>query len=224
MSVPGNGIIRVGINTANPFLVSKTGNGDLSGVAIDLAAEIAGSLNLEFRSVPYESAGSLFDAVDRDEWDIAFLAIESSRAQKAAFTKPYAHIEGAFLVKDAAPFRANEDVDAPNVKIAVGKNAAYDLHLSRVLKNASLLRGNGPAQALQFLLAGEADVAAGVRKSLEAVAKQHNGLRILPGSFMTIPQGIAVPISKAAGVVYLQEILDLAALSGQLNRILERHA
>jgi hypothetical protein len=39
------------------------------------------------------------------------------------------------------------DVDKPGVRIAVGLNSAYDLYLTRTLKNATLVRaktGTGP--------------------------------------------------------------------------------
>lgn len=220
---PHPGVIRVGINVANPFLAKRTEAGALVGVAMDLSLEIARFLDQTFEPVPYDSAGRLFEAVDRNEWDLAFLAIETSRAEKAAFTKPYAMIEGVYLVKDESRFQTIQDIDAPGVAIAVGKNAAYDLHLSRTLKHAHLLRTDGPAEALRFFMSGEADVAAGVRKGLEAAAHQNTGLRLLPGSFMTIPQGIAVPKARVASLAGLQTFLDTATRTGLLARILGRH-
>lgn len=218
------GTIRFGINVANPFLTRKESIfGELAGVAIDLAKAVAGSLELPFEFVTYDAAGKLFDAVDTGAWDVTFLAIEPARAEKVLFTSPYATIEGTYLVKSLVDFPTLADVDRPGVRIAVGRNAAYDLFLTRNLKHARLVRADKPSAALSLFTSGEADVVAGVRQGLTVFANGDGRLHVLPGCFMSIEQGIAVPKAKQFAAAYLQRFLDDEIKLGRVDEIIARH-
>ena len=54
--------------------------------------------------------------------------------QGIAFTAPYVLIEGCYLVRDASPIRSNDEVDRPGHRVVVGQGSAYDLFLTRELK------------------------------------------------------------------------------------------
>src|SRR5207237_1346581 len=81
--------------------------------------------------VAYESAGRMADAAKADEWDIAFLAADPSRAQDISFTAPYLEIEATYLVLPASPLTTLDDVDRPGVRIAVSDKRPYALALRR---------------------------------------------------------------------------------------------
>src|SRR5690606_6816495 len=105
-------------------------------------------------------------------------------------------------------------LDAPGVRIAVGKGAAYDLYLSRSLQHAELVRGPTSASAIELFLEQNLDAAAGVRQPLEAAANDHAGLEVLPGHFTSLRHAMAVPAGKAAAQVDLQAFIEAMKASG----------
>ena len=62
------------------------------------------------------------------------------RGEGIAFTAPYVLIEGAYLVPADSPIQANEEADQAAHRVAVGKGSAYDLHLTRELRHARIVR------------------------------------------------------------------------------------
>jgi polar amino acid transport system substrate-binding protein len=107
----------------------------------------------------------VFEAVKSGAWDIAFVAIEPVRAAEIDFTAPYVIIEGAYMVPADSPLKQIADVDRPGVRIAVGLNSAYDLYLTRTIKNATIVRaatGGGRAM-IELFVNDKLEVAAGAR-------------------------------------------------------------
>jgi len=57
------------------------------------------------------------------------------RAQAIEFTAPYVIIEGTYMVHKDSSLKQVADVDKPGIRIAVGLGSAYDLYLTRNIKN-----------------------------------------------------------------------------------------
>ena len=219
------GRLRVSINVGNPILARRAdaAEGGAAGVSVDLAREFARRLGLECELLVFASAGESVDAVKARQADLGFFAIDPKRGEGIAFSAPYVLIEGAYLVKDGSPLRANEEVDRAGQRVVVGKGSAYDLYLTRELKNAGILRApTSPAVVAHFLETG-AEVAAGVRQQLEMDAARTPGLRLLPGRFMVIQQAMGVPDDRGEVVTALREFVEEMKASGFVARALERH-
>lgn len=212
--------LRAAINYGNPVLAQRSGKGEPGGVSVALARELAQGMGVELEIVPFETAGKVVDAASQNVWDVAFLAIDPKRAEDIAFTSPYVLIEGTYLVRKNGPYSDISQLDAPGVRIAVGKGAAYDLYLSRSLQHAELVRGPTSASAIELFLEQNLDAAAGVRQPLEAAAKDHAGLQVLPGHFTAIRQAMAVPAGKSAAQANLQAFIEAMKASGFVARAL----
>lgn len=133
------GRVRATINLGNVVLAQKdSGTGALGGVSVDLARELARRLGVEAELFPFDTAGKAFAALQAGACDVGFLAIDPVRAADLAFTAPYVVIEGTYLVPEASPLREAGDVDRDGVRVAAGKNTAYDLYLTRSLQHARL--------------------------------------------------------------------------------------
>ena len=102
------------------------------------------------------------DAVTAEQADIGFFAVDPARGAGIAFTPPYVLIEGCYLVHDASPLHHNEEVDRPGHRVAVGLGSAYDLHLSRDLKQAAIVRAATSPTVVDTFVAQGLEVAAGV--------------------------------------------------------------
>jgi polar amino acid transport system substrate-binding protein len=219
-----SGIVRAAINVGNPVLARKgPDGGEPLGVSVDIAREIGRRLERPVQLLVFPTAGSVVDALARGEWDVAFLANEPARADRVVFSSPYVVIEGTYMLRQSAPFHSADEVDREGVRIAVGLNAAYDLHLTRALKHAEIVRAPSPSAALELFYSDGLDAAAGVRQALEAFAADKPDLRILPDAFMAIRQTVASPPGRDAGSAWLEGLVADLKASGWVRAALDRH-
>ena len=189
------GKLRAAINLGNPILASADADGGARGVSVDLAREFARLLGADLALVVVDTAGKSVDAVASEAADIGFFAIDPARGADIAFSAPYVLIEGSYLVQNDSPIRTNDDVDRAGRRVVVGEGSAYDLFLSRTLRQAQIVRAPSSPAVVGTFLEQDADVAAGVRQQLEADARRLPGLRLLDGRFMVIRQAIGLPSS-----------------------------
>ncbi|HEY6512700.1 MAG TPA: ABC transporter substrate-binding protein [Burkholderiaceae bacterium] len=195
---PG-GKLRASINLGNPILANTDpATGAPCGVSVDLAHEFAKRLGVGTELVVFDAAGKSVQALADDQADIGFFAIDPQRANGIAFTAAYVLIEGCYLVRDDSPLRDNDEVDRAGRTVVVGKGSAYDLYLTRELKQATIQRSPTSPTVVSTFVEQRADVAAGVKQQLEADARAIGGLRLLPGRFMVIQQAMGTPKSRGA--------------------------
>jgi polar amino acid transport system substrate-binding protein len=218
------GKLRASINLGNPILANANSSGKPYGVSVDLATEFAKVLGAELELVVFDAAGKSVEAVVAQQADIGFFAIDPIRGADIAFTAPYVLIEGFYLVKVDSPLRYNDEVDSASNRVVVGKGSAYDLYLTRTLKNAQILRSPTSPTVVQTFLKEGAEVAAGVKQQLEVDARQAGGLRLLNERFMVIQQAMGVPKSRGGeAAVFLNEFVERVKASGFVTAALERH-
>jgi polar amino acid transport system substrate-binding protein len=215
------GKLRAAINLGNVVLAQKdSATGEAKGVSVDLARELARRLSVPLDLVLFDIAGKVVEAIRDGAWDIAFLALDPARAEQIEFTAPYVIIEGTYMVHAHTAFRTVEDVDQPGMRIAVGKNAAYDLYLSRTLKHAELVRAPTSAQAIELFVAERLDAAAGVRETLMQHARSNPQVRVMNGRFMAIEQAMAMPRGREAGARYLRAFVEEMKAEGFVAKAL----
>jgi polar amino acid transport system substrate-binding protein len=218
------GKLRAVINYGNPILAKKdAATGEPTGVSVDLARELARRLGVEAELVTVTSAGKSVETLAAGRVDVGFFAIDPARAATTAYTGPYVQIEGAYLVRDASPIRANEEVDRDGIRVAVGTKSAYDLYLTRNLKHAKIERAPTSPAVVDYFLANNLEVAAGVKQQLEMDAKRLQGLRLLPGRFMVINQAMGMARGREAGARYLADFVEEMKSSGFVAEALKRH-
>lgn len=218
------GTLRASINLGNPILAGRDAQGEPAGISIDLARELARRLALPLQLVVFEAAGKSVAAVTAEHADVGFFAVDPVRGAGLHFTAPYVLIEGAYLVRETSPLTRNEEVDAAGRTVMVGLGSAYDLYLTRELKQATIVRApTSPAVVAEFLAQG-ADVAAGVRQQLEADAARRCDLRLLPGRFMVIEQAMGMPRGRSDEAANaLRAFVEDMKRSGFVAEAMRRH-
>lgn len=219
------GQLRAAINFGNPILAAKDpATGEPRGVSVDLSRELARRLGVPVQFVTYDAAGKVVEGLKSGAWDVAYLAIDPARAVDISYTAAYVVIEGAYLVTKDSPIRSNAEVDREGVRVVVGAGSAYDLFLSRNLKNAKIVRAPTSPAVTDMFVAQKLDVAAGVKQQLEADARRIPGLRLLEGRFMVINQAMGTPKGREAGAKYLREFVEEMKASGFVAQSLVRHS
>jgi polar amino acid transport system substrate-binding protein len=219
------GRLRASINLGNPILARRdTASGQALGVSVDLAQSLAKQLGVPLDLMVFDAAAKSVEAVTTGQADIGFFAVDPLRGEGIRFSAPYVLIEGAYLVRQASKISDNAQVDSPGTRIMVGKGSAYDLHLSREIKAATLLRAPTSPTVVDEFLAQNADVAAGVKQQMQADAARLPGLRLLPGRFMVIQQAMGIPATRGeAAQAALRAFVENAKASGFVAQALQRH-
>lgn len=186
-------VLRAAINTGNRALVQEADDGTLSGVSPALARAWAAERNAVLQPVIYRGARKVFEDAQSGAWDIAFLAIDPARAGRVAFSRPYVQIEASYAVRSASVFESVDQADRAGQTLLVGRGSAYDLFLTGVIEQAEIVRADTPGDSFARFRAGEGDLVAGVRQSLEREFGADPSYRVLPGRFGTIDQAMALP-------------------------------
>lgn len=217
------GYLRFAINLGNPVLATLLPDGSPGGITAELANKLAAESQREARFVTWPTAGQVVDVALRDEWDIAFLAIDPAREDKLRFTPPYITIESSLMVKKASKIQSVQEMDREGVVINVGKGAAYELYLIRTLKHATMRQYATSQEAIQAFINGEGDMAAGIRQPLEKAAQENPQFRVLPDSFSQIQQAVCVPRNAPQHYEFICRYLSSWIADGTIAGMVSRH-
>ena len=199
------GTLRAAINLGNPVLAQGTPD-DPTGVTVDLARELGARLGVPVELLCSTAARDSFAAVEEGRADVCFLAVDPARAEAVTFSAPYAVIEGVFVVPEGSPLTSADDVDRPGVRVGVKQGSAYDLHLTRALTKAEVVRG---AEGTTVFVEEGLEVGAGIRQPVTDFAAAHPGTRVLEPHFMEIRQAVGTPRSRsAAAAAWVHDVVE----------------
>ena len=209
------GTLRVGLNMSN-FLLTRTdaASGEPRGVAHDLGHELGRRLGLPVVMVPHPNPGALADAASKNVWDVGFLGAEPARASEIDFSAAYVEIESTYLVPPGSALKHADEVDRQGVRIIVPEKAAYELYLSRTIKNAELVKDKGGDLCFQRFVAEKFDALAGLRPRLMSDQKKLPGSMIVEGRFTAVQQAAGVPKDRPNAARYLAAFIEDVKASG----------
>lgn len=216
-----NGVLRVAINTGNRALVKVAEDGTLGGVSPALARRLAAEIGVRLETVVYNGAGKVFQDAGSDVWDVAFLAIDPSRAERVSFTRPYHVIEATFAVRAGSGMDDAGDWDREGRVIVSSVGSAYELFLSANARFATLSKGGTPGESFERFRAGEGDMVAGVRQSLERNLGGDPGIVVLPGTLTKVEQAMVLPSPGHFALQALDDFVARAIADGFVERALQ---
>jgi polar amino acid transport system substrate-binding protein len=218
------GVLRAALNLSNFLLVSgKTAAGESTGVAPDMAAEIARRLGVPVTYVPYKTPGELADAAETGTWDIGLIGAEPQRAEKIAFTPAYVEIEATYLVPAGSPIRTLAEVDKAGVRISVTGRSAYGLWLDRHIAHATLVRTGTLDSAYERFVSDKLEVLAGLKPRLLSDIEKLPGARILDGKFTAVQQAIGTARKNTAAAEFLRAFVKETKASGFVQSLIDKH-
>jgi polar amino acid transport system substrate-binding protein len=216
------GTLRAGILVTTSLQVTKdSASGELKGVSIDLAQELARRMGVPFTPVAYSSITALIEGGKSARWDVAFLAIDATRDKDVDYAAPYMEVELGFLVLPGSRLKSVNDADEPGIRIAVTNQGGPDLFLSRNLKRSQLVRGHDLPAAVEMLKSGKADAIAANKPTLFVESEQLRGSRVLDGRFSVAPYGMATAKGRSAGNAYVRKFIEEAKATGFVQSSIE---
>lgn len=217
------GKLRCGLNMSNFLLTAKDASGTPIGVAPDIGRELAKRLGVDAVMVPYANPGLLADDASKNQWDVAFLGAEPQRANVIDFTAAYSEIEATYLLPAGSKLKAIAEVDAKGVRIAVPERSAYELWLTRNIKNAELIRFKGGDETYKRFVEDKLDALAGLRPRLIEDHAKLPGSTLLSGNFTAVQQAAGTPKGRAAAFAYLREFIEDIKASGLVAQAITRN-
>jgi polar amino acid transport system substrate-binding protein len=216
------GKLRAGINFSNQFLTTRGPNGEQGGVAVEFARELARRLDVPLEIVPYKSAGALADSVSSGAWEISVLGDEPERAKVIDFAPPLTELEATYLVPAGSPIRSVSEVDRAGVRIVSPAKSAYDLYLSRTIKNAQLVQIAGTKVAEEHFVREKLEALAGLKQGLLEFASTLPGSRILDGNFTVVRHTVGSPKGLNAAAAYLRDVVEEVKASGLVAQWIQK--
>ena len=210
-----HGTVRVAINIANAATVAVSDEGGLEGPAPRLAEALGAWTGLPIAFTRFRSAREVVEAAEAGEaWDVAFLAVDPSRAGLFHFTPAYLSIEATAAVWANSAFDGVEALDRSEVRIATSRGAAYDSVLERTFLHARRIPFDTPRLSFEGFEQQRLEAVAGVRQMLEQAVAGRDDIRLLPGRIAALEHAMVTPIDrKRAGALLDGFVRD--ALAGR---------
>lgn len=216
------GKLRVALGLGSPVLAVKNPTtGEVRGPAMEMGRALAARIGVGFVGVEYPRPGAVLEGASTGAWDVAFLVVDPERAKAADFAPPHMQSDFTYLVAAGSPLAKAADADRAGIRIAVPKGDASDLLLTRLLKNAELVRTDTISAAAELLRAGGVQAQAAPRPVLMAESAKMPGSRVLPDGFAVISFAALVPKGHPGRLAYVAEFVEEAKASGTVARIIE---
>jgi len=223
-------LVQAGIIRTALFLPQYTrdaATGELHGVgmgfvALEITRALAARLGIEMFVAELPTPPTAVECLKTGSCDVAFLGIEASRAAQIDFSPPIIQFDFTFLLPAGSPIHNIADADQAGVRIAIVRNHASSLALSRIVKHATLSAAELPDTAFDMLRTGSVDALAAPREQLLDYAGKLPSSRVLEDSYGINLVAMAVPKGHVGRLAYVSEFIEEAKKSGMVDRIIER--
>ncbi|MGA8820824.1 MAG: transporter substrate-binding domain-containing protein, partial [Xanthobacteraceae bacterium] len=199
----------------------------LGGVGEPVGRFLAERLGLPFEAVTYHNPQAYEESFAAPAWDVAIGPRVLAPADKADVTSDAWLVELLYLAAPGHTFAGVRDVDRGGIKIGTIQNSPSDRFLTHNLKSATLVRlplsPKFPADAIDMLHNGTADVFGADSGLIAAISGGFPEAKIVPGAFNTVRVAFALPKGRsAAAQARLAELLAEAKRTGVVQKAIEQ--
>jgi polar amino acid transport system substrate-binding protein len=217
-----SGVLRVGLGIGSLTTATRdSATGEVKGPALELGRALASRMGVKFVSVEYPRPGAVIDGLRASAWDVSVLIVDPVRAEQVDFSHPFMQTDLTYLVAAGSTIQNATDADHQGIRIGVARGDTSDLYLTRVLKQAELVRTDSIAAAVELLRTGAVNAVALNRPSLIVQSAALPGSRVLSDGFADIYSAMAVPKGHDGRLAYINEFIEGAKASGLVNRMIE---
>ena len=217
--------LRAAYLATNPAqAVVDPATGELRGVAVDLARELARRQGSELALIPAQNPQAVIDAVESGKVEIGFVAYNPERAGPVAFSKPYLLVNQTFLVREDSGITSVRDIDRAGQRIGARAGDSIALYLARTLEQAQLvtLTEAETREAPLAVVEGKLDAFGANRQRLTDILRGIPGLRLLPDDLYGVEQAIIVTRGNTAALAAVNQFIDDVRRSGFLEAAIQK--
>lgn len=217
-----SGVLRFAVGLGSPLTAIKNPvTGELNGAGVEMGRALSTRIGTKLAIVEYPRPGAVIDGLRDHAWDVSALVFDPERTNQVDFSNPYLQTDFTYLVPAGSPIRTVADIDQPATRIAVPRGDGSDIYLTRILKQAQLIRTESHAAAVELLRAGGADAKASPRPALILESSTLLGSRVLNDGFADIHFAMLVPKGQTARLAYINAFIEHAKASGLVTGIIE---
>ena len=218
------GKMRVGMHSIMYTKDSRTGELKAASTGIillDIARTLGARIGVEVVPVGHPTIPEMLTCLTTGGCDVGFMGPDPSRAG-VDFSPPILQLDYTFLVPAGSSIQRIADADRPDVRIAVVRDHASTLTLSRIFKQAQLIYAATPDPTFDLLRTGQADAFASIRAVLLAYSPKLPGSRVLEDHYGANLLGMVVPKGQTARLAYITEFIERAKAERLVQQAIER--
>ena len=219
------GKLRAGVAvapSASPLFVVKDKDGQVRGVTVDLAHELANELGVPLELMVAPNTGELVDALEAGRIDVSFMPVDDERRKRIDFGPVYFEVESTYMVTQASGIKTVDEVDRPGVRVIGIAGTTTIRAAGRALKNTTIKAVQSVGEAIEMMTGGKADAFALSRDSLPPFIAKLPGSRIVDGGFQFTGVAIAVPKGRPEALAQVTVFMERAKKSGAVRRAFDR--
>jgi ABC-type amino acid transport substrate-binding protein len=191
-------------------------------VATELARALAARVGVELQILGYPTPLKAVEGLKARECDLALMGIEPSRVGEVDFTPAVVQFDYTFLVPAGAGIASVKDADRPGIRIAVVRNHASTMTLTRMVKHAELVGADLPDEAFDLLRSGKTQLFAAPREVLMEYAATLPGSRVMEDAYGVNNIGVAITKGTPGRLAYFTEFFEEAKTSGLVRGAIDR--
>ena len=197
-------------------------NGEIVGVDIDIAREIAKELNkdLIIKDIAFDSI-IMEVKTGKSDFAAAGISYTQERARAVAFSNNYAISKQVVVVKDNDTITNVDQIK--NSKIAVQLGSVADTYISENFKQANIIRQKKYLATIQDLLDGKVDCVVMDELPAKEILTQKEGLIILDESLVEDSYGIIVKKGNDDLLEVVNRVINRMQEDGSLKESILRH-
>ena len=215
--------LRVAVVMSNSALAIRNPDGQVSGLAVDLAKAFAAKRDLKLKLVPYENVVRFNQSLGKEDWDIALVPRDLSRTGQLVFSDVWLEVDNGYVARPGLSLRTPDEVDRAGVKVGVAQGSPLDGALSRTLKQAEVVRiPGGIVEAREALANRRADVLAETMPVVYRIVAELPGASVLVGRVGALKVVIALPKKDVATLPTINEFLREAKRDGVLAETIKK--
>jgi polar amino acid transport system substrate-binding protein len=184
--------------------------GNPSGYDTDWAKRMAETLEVELEVVEVDGETRLA-ALTSGRIDVAFANITGNltRAQIVGFSIPYLRVGIKMLTTSASNFRSIDDLNDPNITVAVGRGTTGEDLVLRRAPQANLVYVNSFTEQVLQLEQGKCDAAFEDSILVDYAAKNSNGVLAAPPElYSSDPICVGVPLGDPHFLYWVNEFVS----------------
>jgi polar amino acid transport system substrate-binding protein len=214
---------KVRFGTFPPQYTKDAAGGKLKGPLVEVMRALAAHMGLSAELIELPNPSGLVECLRSGACDIGSLGFDPARAdQVGGFTPPFMQVEFTYLVPVGFSAANVADIDRLGVRVAVVRNHASTLALSRVARHAEQIIAETPDAAFDLLRNGHVHAWASVRPALLDYRAKLSGSRVLEDSYGENFLALVVPKGHDARLAYISEFIEQAKASGAVQRAIDR--
>lgn len=197
-------------------------NGEIVGVDVDIAKEIAASMGKELviKDIAFDS---IINEVKTGKADFgaAGISYNEERAKNVDFTINYSTSKQVVIVKNDSGITNIGDINGKKIAVQLGSIA--DTYVSSTYKDASVVRQKKYLAAIEDLNTGKVDCVVMDLLPAEQILKTNSGLKILDGALVEDSYGMIVKKDNKELLDNINKVLEKLKNEGKIDEYIIKH-